>query len=122
MPRVSESELRDIIEARADEKVVQYIEDASLLINDVVGTPSSLSPARLKQLEKYLAAHFWVIAAEKGGLTSEKQGESENRYAKNEGEGLSATRFGRLVKNLDTTGALDKVLSGSVKKAILRLV
>lgn len=122
MPRVAESELREIIEAGATEKVTHYIEDAFLLVNETLGIAPTLSTARLKLVEKYLAAHLWTITAEKGGLTKEKKGESENTYAATSGQGLSATRFGKLVQNLDTSGALDKVLSGAVKKAQLRVV
>jgi hypothetical protein len=119
--RVSDSELRDIIEAREGEKLTQYTDDAALLVNETLGTDSGLSEDRLKLIEKNLAAHLWVISAEKGGLQSERTLEAENVYQKIEGQGLSSTRFGRLVQTYDTTGQLDKVLT-PVKKAQLRVV
>jgi len=122
MPRVSESELREVIEAGDTEKVTNYIDDAHLLVDETLGLAPGLSDERLRLIEKYLAAHLWVLSAEKGGLQSEAKGESSASYMASAGKGLSATRFGRLVLDLDYTGGLDKVLSGSARKAILRVV
>jgi hypothetical protein len=121
VPRVSDSELRDLVEAREGEKLTHYLDDAALLVEETLGTDSGLSEGRLKLIEKNLGAHLWVISAEKGGLQSERTLDAENVYQKYSGEGLSSTRFGRLVQTYDTTGALDKVLT-NVKKAQLRVV
>jgi hypothetical protein len=121
VPRVSEHELREVVETKDDEKVVQFIDDANVLVNETLGINSGLSDDRLKLIEKYLAAHLFVLAYEKGGMFMEKKGESTNMYSRSEGEGLSSTRFGRLVATLDSTGKLNKVLS-NVKKAQLRVV
>lgn len=122
MPRVTDEELREIVETRPDEVVTPFINDAALLVDETLGILPNMTEARLTLLEKYLAAHLWVLAKEKGGLTSEKKGESAASYVTPKGKGLSSTRFGGLVRNLDTTGLLEKVLSGEVKKAQLRVV
>jgi hypothetical protein len=118
--RVSEDELKVLIETRPDEVVQPFIDDAEVLIDETLDA-SQFTPARLAMIEKYLAAHLWVVAQEKGGVTSEKVLDAANSYRKYDGTGLSATRFGQQVIAFDTTGALDKVLSYS-KKAQLRVV
>ena len=118
--RVSEGELKEIVEARADEVVQSYIDDANLLVDETLDL-ALFSAERLKLIEKYLAAHLWVIAKERGGVTLEKTLEAQNMYKKYDGVGLSATRFGQQVIAFDFTGALDKALSYS-KKAQLRVV
>lgn len=112
-----------MVDAREGEDLTSYIADASLLVDETLGVtaPSGLSEDRMKLIEKYLAAHLWVIAQEKGGLTGEKMGDASATYQKADGRGLSSTRFGQMVVNLDTTGKLDKVLS-NVKKAQFRVV
>jgi hypothetical protein len=118
--RVADDELRDLVEAKDSERVTSFISDASLLVDETLGT-SDLTESRLKMIEKYLAAHFWVIAKEKGGLTLEQTGDARNQYQQITGQGLSSTRFGEQVISLDPTGALNKVLTFT-KKAQLRVV
>jgi hypothetical protein len=118
--RVSDGELRELVEARDGEPLTPYTDDANVLVNETLDLPL-FSDDRLRLIEKYLAAHLWVIAKEKGGLTSEKALDATNTYQKYSGTGLSATRFGQQVMVFDFTGALDKVLSYS-KKAQLRVV
>jgi hypothetical protein len=119
--RVSENELRHIVEARSTEQLMPYIDDASLIVDETLVPGAGHSEERLKLIEKYLAAHFWVVAQEKGGYTSEKRGDASATYAKYEGKGLSSTRFGQQAANIDTSGELDKALSG-LRKAQFRLV
>jgi hypothetical protein len=119
--RVSDSELRDLVEAKDGERLTSFIDDAHVLVDETLAT-SDLGEPRMKLLEKYLAAHLWTVAKEKGGLTMEKTGDAMNTYrAPIDGEGLSSTRFGQQVMALDPTGLLYKVLTFS-KKAQLRLV
>ena len=120
MSRVSDNELRELVEAGNGEQLTPYIEDAHLLIDETLDL-SSFTDGRLKLIEKYLAAHLWVISKEKGGLQMEKALDATNIYQKLQGTGLSATRFGQQVIAFDTSGALDKVLSYA-KKAQLRVV
>lgn len=120
MSRVSDSELRTLVEARDGEALSPFIADAHVLVDETLDL-SQFTAGKLKLIEKYLAAHLWVLALEKGGLTSEKVGEATNTYQKYSGTALSSTRFGQQVITFDTTGALDKVLSYS-KKAQLRVV
>ena len=118
--RTDETKVKNLVETQAGESVQWAIDDASLIVDEVLGT-SSLTAGRLELIERYLAAHFWVLAKEKGGLTSEKALDATNTYRKFDGAGLSATRFGEQVAVYDTTGELDKVLSFK-KTAQFRLV
>jgi len=92
-----------------------FVDIADLIITEDLST-SGLSSARLTQIELYLAAHFAVVTYERGGLTSQKLGEGEERYnAPKATDGLSATRFGQQAVMLDTSGTLSKMASKPVK-------
>lgn len=124
MARVSDSEMRDMVEARDGESVMGFINDAHDLIEDTLATfTPPISEARLKLLEKNLAAHFWVIAKEKGGLTLERTGDAQNIYRApdTKATGLSSTRFGQQVLALDPSGLLNKVLTFA-KKAQIQVI
>jgi hypothetical protein len=118
--RVSEDDLRALIDESATTSVQSFLDDAELLVDETLDA-SLFTPGRLNLIEKYLAAHLWAIAREKGGVTLEKAGDATNMYKKYDGEGLSSTRFGQQVLAWDTTGQLNIVLSYA-KKAQLRVV
>jgi len=120
--RVADSELRLLVEAAEGELLTPYIDDAHLLVDETLGTDSGLTNERLKLIEKYLAAHLWVLAEEKGGHTGETRGDASLTYAKFEGNGLAGTRFGQQVIDFDSTGELEKVMGSASKKAEFRLV
>ena len=120
--RVSDSELRELVEAKDGERLSGFCDDAHTLVEEVLAS-SSLSEGRKKLIEKNLAAHFWVVAKEKGGVTMERVGDAQNMYQtiKGDGTGLASTRFGQQVLALDDSGQLNQVLTYT-KKAQLRVV
>jgi hypothetical protein len=64
--------------------------------------------AILDIVENFIAAHFWVLSVERGGITFAKSGLSEERY-KSYGYdvyGFMSTRFGQQACALDITGLL----------------
>jgi hypothetical protein len=102
-----------------------YIETAHMLVNEEL-LGKGLSEARLREIEKYLAAHFAVVSYEKGGLIRQKVGEAEEEYqATNRTTtpilGLTATRYGQQAVLLDTTGTLGAISQKPVK-ALFRVV
>lgn len=120
--RVSDSELRELVESSSSKQVISFLEDTHLLVEEtLVGVSPQLSEGRLKLLEKYLAAHLFVLAEEKGGLTRVKKGESEDEYAKFSGAALNSTRFGQMVLAYDTSGKF-ALLDAGKKRAQFRLV
>lgn len=116
--RVSTAELAQIYPGMvSDVSALQpYIDSANLLVNEELLTVGH-SEARLKEIEKYLAAHFAVITLERGGLLKRKAGEAEDTYQSPgfNTVGLVTTRFGQQVVILDTSGKLAAIAQRPVK-------
>jgi hypothetical protein len=109
MFRVSPDELRSYLDLPdADTLNAQLFLEMgnSIVEDDLVG--SGLSTSRLKVIELNLAAHFAVLSKEKGGITRQRVGESEEGYRQDFSSrpNLSSTRFGQTAVSLDTTGVL----------------
>jgi hypothetical protein len=102
--RVTPEELAPIVPDVSASSLAPYISTANLIVDEeIVG--KGLSDARLKEIEKYLAAHFATIT--NGELTMRKIGDSQDSYAKGlAGKGLKETAFGRQACLLDTSGTL----------------
>jgi hypothetical protein len=118
--RVTASELRSVITVAGetdpvtDQVLDLFISDANLLVNEYLAV---LSPppnsARLKLIEKYLAAHLYVLTSEQGGLVKEEVGDASRTYnLLTKTEGLNSTRFGKQVMFFDTSGKLAGLGSG----------
>lgn len=82
--------------------------DAAYLIVTEDLSASGYSDERLDQINLNLAAHFATVSVERGGLTYQRIGQSEERYQliNSEGYGLGTTRFGQIVILLDTLNLL----------------
>lgn len=117
MARVSESEVEAILPAGlAGNDLETFIDTANLLVNEELAS-SGLSADRLKQVELYLAAHFAIVTLERGGLTRQKIGESEDFYQSwtNTELGLQSTRYGQQASMLDTSGKLAALAKGTLR-------
>lgn len=117
MARVTESEVAAIYPGDCElTDFTTFIQTATLVVTEELGS-SGLSKDRLTQIELYLAAHLTVISLEKGGLTRQKIGDSEDFYQlwTNLSTGFNATRFGQQAVMLDTTGTLQAIGSGKLK-------
>jgi hypothetical protein len=105
--RVAISEVRTLLDGVADNSNVDlYIEQANLLVNEeLAGT--GLTDARLRLIELNLAAHFGVVAIERGGFTYQQSMSSQEGYATDRSQvKLSSTRFGQQALVLDSSGKL----------------
>lgn len=119
--RVTEAELREVV-LDAVNAVANFIADAHVIVDDLL-TGKGLTEAKLKLIEKYLAAHLYTLSQEHGGLVREKIGEAEQQFASpGSGTGLRSTRFGAMALTLDPTGTLEANLVGGSKKALFRVV
>ena len=86
-----------------------------LVTKHLVG--EGLSDALLKEIERWLSAHF--IAVRDPRRKSEKLGDASEAYFGNADMGLDFTPYGQQVKVLDSTG----ILAGLGKqKMILKVV
>lgn len=122
--RNTDKDLRDLFPQDNSNKAVQhYIDDANILVTETLAT-AGFSADRLKLIEKYLAAHLYVLAEHEGGIFEEKIGDTEEKRGSTFtlGQGLRLTRWGQQVLALDTSGGFAR-MEGTVKKtAQFRLV
>lgn len=122
--RASPFEVRGVLglPSNDDTDVTIHLETANVIVDEeLVG--QGLSDARLKQIELYLAAHFGCIAVEKGGITRERAGESEEGYRQDFSSrpNLSMTRYGQQALVLDKSGKL-AALDAPAGKAEFRVM
>lgn len=99
MARVSEIEVKEIIDTDLTaEQISPFLTAANLLITDVL-SGEGYSTDLLKEIEKWLAAHF--VAVRDPQAIKEKIGDAEITYSGKFDEGLKSTRYGQQVLILD---------------------
>jgi hypothetical protein len=87
--------------------ILPFIEVANLIVTEKLGS-SSYSAARLKEIERWLSAHFISVADPM--VKSEKISDAAFTYhVADLGKNLKSTLYGQQACLLDTTGALDKI-------------
>lgn len=113
--RVTNEEIQALVDD-SNTNCTQFIVTANILVNEIL-TSKGLSADRLKIIESYLAAHFYVITSEKGGMVRKKMGDAEERYQDmpSSAFGLASTRFGTQAAVLDTSGTLGNLTAMAVK-------
>lgn len=96
-----------------------FIETASALVDDVAicararGKP--LNSTRLEIIERWLAAHFYVMNDQ---AYSQKQTErASGRFQGQTGMYLEASKYGQTAVNLDSSGCLYSIASGTRRVA-----
>ena len=86
-----------------------HIAGANSIVTDELAS-TGLSTVRLKEIERWLAAHFAACSENDLRVVEREAGESRDRYGEASrgvlGPGLALTRFGQQVILLDTTGTL----------------
>ena len=104
--RVTGAEVKAIITTvKTDDEVENFITPANLIVTDVL-TGSGHSAALLKEIEKWLSAHFVAIDDKSARIVEEKAGDATNKYEGRTGMRLNFTRYGQQVLLLDTSGSL----------------
>lgn len=108
---------------RDDAAIVPFVDQANLLVSEDL-SGSGLTSDRLTMIATYLAAHFLLISAEKGGMISQKMGGAEEMYetSKETRKGYRTTRFGRAAVDLDTSGTLAAAAASAASRAEFRVV
>lgn len=119
MARVTGSEVQEIIDVSADvltatPDLTPYITAANLLVTDLLGS-STLSSDTLKEIERWLSAHF--VAIRDPRRASEKAGSVGESYQYKLGLRLSVTTYGQQAILLDTTGTLADVDENGGKRS-----
>ena len=119
--RVHSEVLARLVGVDPSTDLTSVIDDAHVLVDETL-LAAGFTVDKLKLIEKYLAAHLYVLSHEKGGLTGQKVDDASESYATAKGQiGLRATRFGQVVVGLDTSNSLTLSLEPS-RKAQFRLV
>jgi len=108
--RVSVDELKEIIETERDESILEaFILAANLTVTEHLGSNSNVSAAQLKEIERWLAAHFLASTLEPQPA-SEGADRANITYQGVTEKGLNYTSYGQAVQVLDPTGVLAAVV------------
>jgi len=110
--RIEEADLQAIVHTDSDLSLVPFIETANALADYVSSkdSKSQLSATLLKQIELYLAAHFYshrdqpYASKSTMGASASFQGQW--------GKGLESTRWGQTAMMLDVSGTLAAIAMG----------
>lgn len=103
--RVSEAEVEAIIEVDSSVDTDTFILAATTLVDAVLADDAYLTTAQLKEVERWLAAHF--IAMRQRQARSEGVGDANVVYQVGYlGRGLQYTPYGQQALILDTSGKL----------------
>jgi hypothetical protein len=100
--RVTVTEVKEIMDniSLSSAVVNAYITSANTLVNSALGTGST---DKLKEVERWLAAHMIACTRERMAV-KEEAGGTKIEYTGKYGEALSSTPYGQMVLLLDTTG------------------
>jgi hypothetical protein len=83
-----------------------FITAANILVTNVLVTPSKITDSdTLKEIETWIAAHFFKMSLERQEK-QEKSGEASATYMGQDGKFLEATTYGQNAISLDSTGTL----------------
>ncbi len=114
--RVSATEVKNIISTSLSDAIV--LDPCITLASDIVDnnlTDQGLSTVLLKNIERYLAAHFVALTEEGGALISSEFGDANDRWSDVYKAGLSSTRFGQASIAMDSSGVLNAISTSRLK-------
>jgi hypothetical protein len=109
MARASDDDVRALVDDDASISMNIFIETAAELTDYVEScdTGSTLPSRRLRLIETYLAAHFYLHRDQ--DLESEGAGKSQGRYRGKADLGFDGSKHGQTAMRMDTTGCLAKL-------------
>jgi hypothetical protein len=110
--RVTQEEVRDIVPNSTEINMEPFIEVANAITDKVSSNDTNgvMNSALLKNLELWLAAHFYAIRDQQ--YSSKSTGASSGQFQGNTDMGLDHTSWGQQAKLLDLTGFLNKLGKG----------
>ena len=118
MVRVTDDQVRSIIELDEAVNLAPYIATANLLAEERL-VSAGMTEARLAQIELWLSAHFAAIANPQ--VQTETVGPLTTTYQQKLGLGLDATMYGQQAIVLDTSGRLGVLNTSTGDKPIARM-
>lgn len=104
--RVTVAEVRDIIDTSLTDAQVQAFIDAAHVTVDNYLLSAGLSSATLKEIEKWLSAHFIAQSDRREFEVEIANARSRFENTSSVGLGLDSSRYGMQVKILDPSGIL----------------
>lgn len=107
--RITADEVSEIIDtAQSTDTIYACIAAANSIVTSMLGA-SALVEVQLREIERWLAAHFLACSRERQ-LKVETVGQAKQEFLGKADMGLDATLYGQQVKLLDTTGILSMKL------------
>lgn len=107
--RVVGSEVKEIIDTElTDDQVEPFIQAATLLVDSYLSNKTDLSTAMLKEIERWLAAHFIASSVDPREQVV-RVGTIEVNLEGTTGQGLFFSRYGQQAMLLDVTGTLKRL-------------
>lgn len=102
MANVSTSEVEEIYDGTVSDAAVA----AASQLSDSLLSGCGYTTAQLKEIERWLAAHFQSSIDGNNGITGIKQGTRSLTSSSEFGRGLEASSYGQMAISLDTCGKL----------------
>lgn len=115
MPRVTQEEVKEILEADPDRPLTAFIAAANNITNWLANQTSSLTTTELKEIERWLSAHAYVHMDQM--LAEEETGDAKGVYQGQFGKRLDSTQYGQMALTLDHTGNLIRLSKETKPKA-----
>lgn len=104
--RTTEEDVRAIISTDSDNLIAPFIDTATAVVDYVESEDDNdvLTDALLREIEKYLAAHFYEHLDQ--AYTSKSTDGASAAFQGQFGMGLDSSKWGQTAKRLDVTGTL----------------
>lgn len=109
--RITELELREIVDMDSAFDPTTFIDTAVAMVDTYLASKPSLSTTMLKQIELYLAAHYYAVYDRQA--KSERADDVQVTYFGGSGIGLKFTPYGQQAVAMDVTGTLDRLDKGN---------
>jgi len=108
--RVTAEDVTDIMtNVTAEATVIEiFITMANQVVNRVFSGDTTMGATSLKEIERFLAAHYLASTLERMG-DNVKIGEAQIKYTGQYGQNLSSTPYGQAVLTMDTTGKMANI-------------
>jgi hypothetical protein len=112
-PRVTDSDVTTLLPTSAVGPT-PFILAANQIVDDIAAKPGAPDALRLKEIERWLAAHMLASHQDAAQVTQARDGNASMTRMGQFGSGLDSTPFGQTAKQLDPTGHLKNL---SLKRA-----
>lgn len=108
--RVTGIEVKEIIKTSLSASAVEvFITPANLIVTKNLASLGTVDSDTLKEIERWLSAHFLASSNFERQKTQEKIGDASANYGGQFGLKLDFTQYGQMVKTLDNSGVLSKL-------------